>query len=291
MVSAQQSDAHEPPARTSASMLRVFGRRIRRQCPSPAAVGDPGRWQAKKVTTEITKAKAGVWIIATILAPLVLSIILSSFYIGIWYGTTQHQGNPPAHVIANGMWIGGPLALWGTILIWWFVHRKSTPFSQLFRTRSATSLPDLAIGLVLGGVWVALYGLMDVVAFGQMFELNVGKLVSTPASVSAGFCEEFLFRGFVFLVVARAGGPGQVPAALVNARLRTCARLLGAMGYALDDGLRFNLWSCGTLARKCVARSRGAHSSEPVHRAWTDPESIERGVCSVRRMPANQSPE
>ncbi len=108
------------------------------------------------MATEITRTKAAVWIIATILAPLALSFIPSSFYIGIWYGITQHQGSPPAHVIANGMWIGAPLALWGTILIWWFVHRKSTPFSQLFRTQSAALLPDLAIGIVLGGVWVAL---------------------------------------------------------------------------------------------------------------------------------------
>ncbi len=68
---------------------------------------------------------------------------------------------------------------------------------------------DLAIGIVLGGVWVALYGLMDVVAFREMFQFNVDKLLSVPASVSAGFCEEFLFRGFVFLVVARAGGRGK----------------------------------------------------------------------------------
>ena len=161
------------------------------------------------MATEITKTRAAVWIIATILTPLVLYLIPSSFYIGIWYGITQHQGDPPAHIIANGMWIGVPIGLWATILIWQFIHRKSIPFSQLFGTRSAALLHDLAIGIVLGGVWVALYGLMDVVAFREMFQFNVDKLLSVPASVSAGFCEEFLFRGFVFLVVARAGGRGK----------------------------------------------------------------------------------
>lgn len=161
------------------------------------------------MATEITKTRSAVWIIATILAPLVLSFIPSSLYIGIWYGITHHQGSPPAHVIVNGMWIGVPIALWATILIWWLVHRKETPFTQLFRTQSTGFLPDIAIGVVLGSVWVAFYGLMDVVSFAEMFNINVGKLVSVPTSVSAGFCEEFLFRGFAFYMIARAGGRGK----------------------------------------------------------------------------------
>ena len=39
-----------------------------------------------------------------------------------------------------------------------------------------------------------------------MFVLDQGKLASLPTSLSAGFCEEFLFRGFVMLLILRAGG-------------------------------------------------------------------------------------
>ena len=42
-----------------------------------------------------------------------------------------------------------------------------------------------------------------------MFVFDHAKLASLPASVSAGFCEEFLFRGFIIGLIARAGGGSQ----------------------------------------------------------------------------------
>lgn len=160
------------------------------------------------MATEITKTRAAIGIVATILTPLVLYVFVSGLYIGIWYGVTHHQGNPPTYVVANGMWVGVPISLWATIGIWWMVHRKRSSFSQLFGTQSEPVLRDLALGVVLGGVWVVIYGLMDVVAFRDMFKLDPGKLASAPASISAGICEELLFRGFVFATIARAGGRG-----------------------------------------------------------------------------------
>ena len=155
---------------------------------------------------EISKKKAAAWILATVVAPLALYFWISGWYIGIWYARTRHQGPPPANILFQGIMIGFPAALWGTVGLWWLIRRKKAAFSELFGARTQGLAGDLAVGVALGAAWVAMYGLGNVVSFSQMFTFDLAKLSSVPTSLSAGFCEEFLFRGFLFLIIAQAGG-------------------------------------------------------------------------------------
>jgi membrane protease YdiL (CAAX protease family) len=106
----------------------------------------------------------------------------------------------------QGMFIGVPPALWTAVILWRLFYRKKAAFSELYLTRTNRIGSDIVIGLCLGALWVAIYVLFDVVSWQKMFTCDHTKLVSIPASVSAGFCEEFLYRGFLFWIVASAGG-------------------------------------------------------------------------------------
>jgi membrane protease YdiL (CAAX protease family) len=163
------------------------------------------------MTAQLSKAKAISWFIATIVTPLSLSSLCANGYIAYWYFQmeikgTPHQGSPPLDVIQRGVFYTAGIGLWLTVFIWWLIHRKKCSFSALYCLRT-TSLPkDIAWGLLLGVAWILVYGLLGWPAFSSMFLLNKAKLVSIPTSLSAGFCEEFLFRGFLITLVAQAGG-------------------------------------------------------------------------------------
>ena len=154
----------------------------------------------------ITRGKAIAWMVATIFVPLCITSCLTSVYIAHWYWKTGYQGALPNDVLMRAMMIMTAPGLWLTVAIWWLIHRRQTSFAELFATRTRSLLCDLLVGLGLGILWIAVYGLSNAVSFGDMFVLNLAKVKSIPTSLSAGFCEEFLFRGFVFLLLARAGG-------------------------------------------------------------------------------------
>jgi membrane protease YdiL (CAAX protease family) len=153
-----------------------------------------------------TKKSAALWIVATSLAPLVLYAILSTVYISVWFVRTHHQGSPPPNVILRSILVALPPSEWAVVLAWWLIQRRRTGFVDLFGLRSASPAIDVAVGLALGAAWVGTYGLGDVVAWADMFRLDLAKLSSLPMSGTAGFCEEFLFRGFLFAIIAQAGG-------------------------------------------------------------------------------------
>lgn len=155
---------------------------------------------------KMSKKRAALWVVATLLGPLLFYWFISGWYIGMWYARTGHQGPPTSEIMIRGMFIGLPPALWGTVALWWWIHRKKAAFGELYSTRSRTLGSDVAIGVGLGALWVGVYALFDVVPWREMFTLDVAKLASVPATLSAGFCEEFLYRGFIFGIVAAAGG-------------------------------------------------------------------------------------
>ncbi len=162
--------------------------------------------EQKIALDKISKNKAIGWIIATTITPLAASMLLSNIYIVLWYMKTAYQGPPPAELIQRAIMSTAPFGLWAGVLLWWLIQRKNYSFAELFRTRTNSILKDLLLGLSLGGFWVAVYGLSGWPAFSDMFVFDIAKLKSIPASLSAGFCEEFLFRGFVILIIVRAGG-------------------------------------------------------------------------------------
>lgn len=154
----------------------------------------------------IPKNKAVFWILATVFTPLCFSMFFSNAYIAFWYMKTGHQGPPPMPIIQKGIMYMAGFGLWLTVGFWWLIKKNRDAFPVLFQTRSNSPGKDLMWGLLLGGFWVAVYGAIGWPSFSSMFALNSAKLKSLFTSISAGVCEEFLFRGFVILVIARAGG-------------------------------------------------------------------------------------
>jgi len=154
---------------------------------------------------KITKKRAAAWVVATILGPLLFYWFTSGWYIGMWYARTGYKGPPTSEIMIRAMFIGLPPALWAAVALWWWIHRKKAAFGELYSTRSNAVGLDVVIGIGLGALWVAAYGLLDVVSWQEMFTFGFAKLASVPASLSAGFCEEFLYRGFLFWLLAAAG--------------------------------------------------------------------------------------
>ena len=159
----------------------------------------------------ISKGQSIKWIILTIICSLGFTLFATNFYIVLWYmrkamAGTPHEGSPPVEVIQQGMFLMGWIGLWFTVLLWWFLKRKRDSFAILFNTKVHDFLKDLFAGLLVGAFWVIIYGLIGWPSFSKMFVFDSAKLVSLPTSLSAGFCEEFLFRGFAILLIVRAGG-------------------------------------------------------------------------------------
>ena len=159
----------------------------------------------------ISKRQAVKWIVLTIVTPLVVSMLASYVYIAAWYmkmamAGTPHEGSPPPELIQRAFFATAGIGLWFTVGLWWFIKKKEYSFSALFKTRTDSVGKDLVAGVVLGAIWVAVYGLMRWPPFGEMFVLDAAKARSLFTSLSAGFCEEFLFRGFVIVIIATEGG-------------------------------------------------------------------------------------
>jgi membrane protease YdiL (CAAX protease family) len=150
------------------------------------------------------------WTALTVCTPLVVGFLAANVYVAAWFARmaiagTPHEGPPPTSVIQDGLLLTAPIGLWFTVLLWWAIHRKQTPAAELFQARSTRWPADLALGAVVGIAWVLVYGAIGWPPFSAMFVADSAKLLSLPTSLSAGLCEEFLFRGFLLLLLARAG--------------------------------------------------------------------------------------
>jgi membrane protease YdiL (CAAX protease family) len=154
----------------------------------------------------MSKRKAAFWILMVVLIPLSLSLFFSNFYIAIWYAKTAHRGPPPMDVIRKGVLYMTGFGLWSSVALLWLLKRKQDRFSILFGTQTKSLTRDVSYGLLLGIFWVLVYGMIGWPPFSSMFVISSAKATSLFTSVSTGFCEEFLFRGFAILLIARAGG-------------------------------------------------------------------------------------
>jgi membrane protease YdiL (CAAX protease family) len=154
----------------------------------------------------ISSKKAIKWTILTVCVLLGISMAFSNIYIFFWYLKTGYRGKPPVDVIQRAVMYMATFGLWFTVGLWWLIHRKNIVFADLFATKTDSVLKDLLVGFLLGAFWVAIYGSISWPSFSNMFVLDFAKFRSIPTSLSAGFCEEFLFRGFVILMISKAGG-------------------------------------------------------------------------------------
>jgi len=159
----------------------------------------------------LSKRQAVKWTLLTIVTPLAVSLFAANAYVFAWYmrmdaAGTPYNGPPPNDVVFRGVMLTAGVGLWFTVFLWWLLWRKTCSFGELFATRSRHLPIDLVAGSLLGAGWVGVYGALGWPPFSAMFVFDTAKLASLPTSISAGFCEEFLFRGFVMLVIARAGG-------------------------------------------------------------------------------------
>jgi membrane protease YdiL (CAAX protease family) len=155
----------------------------------------------------ITRKKAVKWGVLTTIAPQVLCMLAANLYVAGWFMTKQtgYYGPIPPNVIQRSVMVTAAPCLWLVVLLWWLIFKKAGSFGELFGTRVEHVGRAVVTGTVIGAVWVIVYGLLNSPPFGQMFILDTEKLVSLPTSISAGFCEEFLFRGFLLRVIAATG--------------------------------------------------------------------------------------
>ncbi|MCC6697850.1 MAG: CPBP family intramembrane metalloprotease [Candidatus Hydrogenedentes bacterium] len=159
----------------------------------------------------IPTKRAVKWSILTVFTPLAVSLFAANFYVAAWFmrmamAGTPHEGPPPFSVIQRGVLLTAGVGLWFTVFLWWFIHRKRASFGELFGTRTGSFFKDVGVGLAVGALWAGIYGAMGWPAFSSMFVFDQAKLASLPATFSAGFCEEWLFRGFVVQMILLAGG-------------------------------------------------------------------------------------
>ena len=157
-----------------------------------------------------SRAKPVKWTISTILTPLGASMLCANLYVVSWYAAkaaagTPYNGRPPLEVIQRGVMLTSAAGLWLTVGLWWWFNRRGNSFGTLFNTQTQTWAREVGLGFGIGLCWVLVYGLIGWPPFSTMFRLDWAKLLSVPTSLSAGVCEEFLFRGFLILLLARAG--------------------------------------------------------------------------------------
>lgn len=213
---------------------------------------------------QIPERKAVKWIIFTVATPLAASMFSANFYIAAWYmkmamAGTPHEGSPPTQLIQRAVLATAGIGLWFTVGLWWLIKRKVCQFASLFGTRTDSFGKDLLAGVLLGAVWITVYGLMRWPPFGQMFVFDAAKARSLFTSLSAGFCEEFLFRGFVIATIATAGGTKKAQLLWSSLAFGVAHIFWGPIGmlFAVALGLTF---AAITLKRGNVWPAVVAHS-------------------------------
>ena len=255
--------------------------------------------QATPSTMEsVSKGRAIKWIILTVFTPLSVSLFAANAYIVAWYmhmamAGTPHEGPPPIWVIHRGVMLTAGAGLWFTLLLWWLLHRKTTSFSALYRARTNQLGKDVAVGALLGGCWIAVYGALGWPPFGAMFVANAAKAVSLPTSLEHGFCEEFLFRGFLILLIARAGGGWKAQVLWSSLAFGLGHIMWGPVGMLFTVAAGGILCSRNPSAGQRLVGGDGPHIAQPLRRARPHGEGNDihtrigaPGPCWCRSRPA-----
>jgi membrane protease YdiL (CAAX protease family) len=201
-----------------------------------------------------------------LLAPLWHTALVLALVLGIsWAGVlTRHlTGNTaPRGGMAHPSHILGYLITlaWEWILlafVWWGLRMRGTPFPQIFglrRTGASELWMDVAIAL---GFWFASLIVLSLAAsllrFAHLHPENVRGIVSqlapasavelalwTALSISAGICEELIFRGYLqqqFTALTRSAALGIAIAAILFGSAHLYEGVSGALLIMLYGAL------------------------------------------------------
>jgi membrane protease YdiL (CAAX protease family) len=167
---------------------------------TPAYV--PGSEPVRKKT--VSKGRLVTWLILTPITlfgiiGLAVTLFITAWYTERGFAGMPHPGSLPAPVRDMAIPTGTIIGEWLTVWLWWSFFKREESFPSLFQTRTKTPWMEMGIGVIAGGVLVFLAGFMrpPVPHWAGVFLVL--------SSITAGFCEEFLFRGFLISLIRRAG--------------------------------------------------------------------------------------
>lgn len=184
------------------------------------------------------------------LVVVIVTLCITAWYFKMRLAGTPYHGSPPARVRQAAMVSGVVIGEWLTVWICWLCFRRAASFGSLFQTRTNSLWRDLGIGTVIAGFFIFLAALMrqDVEPMPVLYVILL--------SLTAGVCEELLFRGFLISLIASAGwgwmmkilltcvafGLGHIYMGLGSA---AWAMLIG-IGFAAVTLWRRNIWAAAT---------------------------------------------
>jgi len=153
----------------------------------------------------ISKACLVKWLLLTPAAlsgviAVIVTLCITGWYTGMRLeGMPQHHGSIPAHVRNIILPTGTIVGEWFTVWLWCRIFRKTDTFASLFQTRTKRLWMELGIGFAAAAVLVCLATLLHAPA------PQWSRPLIVLTALTAGFCEEFLFRGFLINIIRRAG--------------------------------------------------------------------------------------
>jgi uncharacterized protein len=164
-----------------------------------------------------TRAKiAPIWHTIGFVAIFIGIAVLGGFFQHV---VSQHPQTVPQNASAIPRYISVIVFEWLLVLyVRWGIRKRGVSLRDLISGRWATSidiLRDLALGGILWAVWIgierlSLFGHAPNTAEGLLPKGILESLVWIPVALSAGFCEELAFRGYLQKQVQTIAGSALV---------------------------------------------------------------------------------
>ncbi|HTQ12747.1 MAG TPA: type II CAAX endopeptidase family protein [Rhizomicrobium sp.] len=213
-----------------------------------------------------------------LVAPLWHTALLVSFFVGLGLAGHAFQTSatieaPTHHPGVVPLYLSILAAEWALLyFVWQGARRRGTPLRELIGGRWTSvraALADIALGLSLGVLWIGVNAAWS--WLGPSHAKSVGALlpVSGPeialwlaVSLTAGFCEETVFRGYLQKQLAALTGSGTL-AVVLQAAVFGAGHAYQGINAAANTALYGLVLGALALWRKSVRPSIVAH-------AWSD---------------------
>jgi hypothetical protein len=213
------------------------------------------------------------------IAPLWHTAVLVVFFIGLGAAGLHFQSSPklnmPAvHPNVVPLYIGVLAAEWALVyFVWQGLRRTGTPFRAIIGARwnsTRAILTDVVLGLALGLLWIAVDRIWST-GFGPAHAKSINVLLPRGAleialwlavSLTAGFCEETVFRGYLQTQLTAITGSG-VAAVILQAAVFGAGHAYQGLNAAENTAVYGLLLGALALWRRSIVPSIVAH-------AWSD---------------------